>query len=101
MELFLSFLAYTMMEDLDFKEQQKALKKKGGPQTGTLRGMIVDATGLKSGQADTKKNAFSNRYCVIKMSNPEVAEKEHRSFQVKTQTVEDVSSAKTALMDHF
>jgi hypothetical protein len=88
-ELLLSFLAYTMMEDLDWKEQQKALKQKGGPQTGTLRGEIVDAVGLKSGRVDTKKNSFGNRYAVLKLRSEDVAEKEHRSYSVTTSKVED------------
>ena len=55
--------------------------------------MIVDAVGLKSGLdfhlKAKKTNTFSSRYAVIKMSNPEVANKAHRSNRFKTQVIED------------
>lgn len=88
-ELFLSFLAYTMMDDLDYKEQQQASKRKGGLTVGTLRGAIVDAEGLKSGQDDKSSNSFGCRYAVLTLRSEDVAEKEHRVYTAVTGKVED------------
>eukprot|EP01043_Picozoa_sp_COSAG02_P075570 COSAG02_NODE_15648_length_1151_cov_123.311787_1_plen_383_part_11 len=88
-ELFLSFLAYTMMDDLDWKEQQRGLKRKGGLSVGTLRGEIVDAEGLKSGQVDTNLNGFGCRYAVLTLRSEDVAEKSHREYTAVTRKIED------------
>ena len=88
-ELFLSFLAYTMMDDLDYKEQQQAMKRKGGAPVGTLQGAIVDAEGLKSGQVDKRSNSFGCRYAVLTLRSEDVAEKEHRQYTAVTGKVED------------
>lgn len=91
-ELFLSFIAYTMMEDLDWKEQQKALKKKGGLQQGTLKGEILNAYGLKSGLVSKDQNSFGCRYAVLTLRSDGVTEKSHRLFTAVTGKVEDDSS---------
>eukprot|EP01043_Picozoa_sp_COSAG02_P021831 COSAG02_NODE_1118_length_14469_cov_8.856228_18_plen_526_part_01 len=88
-ELFLSYLAYTMMDDMDWKEQQRGLKRKGGLSVGTLQGQIVDAEGLKSGIVDTKANSYGCRYAVLTLRSEDVAEKSHRKYTAVTRKIED------------
>jgi hypothetical protein len=92
-ELALAALAYQMMVDLDSKAEKKAENAKGGPQIGTLRGTIIGAQDLQSGQhwvsKNKRKNNFSSRYAVLEVKNPNLANKFHRDQKVKTEEVED------------
>eukprot|EP01050_Picozoa_sp_SAG11_P035757 SAG11_NODE_13268_length_662_cov_1.095915_1_plen_140_part_10 len=94
-EIFLGFVAYHMIVDVDVKAEKKAASRKGGAQIGTIRGVIVGGSALRSGNdaipKAKRKNKFSSRYAVLTLKAPAVHNKEHRVQSVRTELIEDDS----------
>eukprot|EP01043_Picozoa_sp_COSAG02_P058097 COSAG02_NODE_7172_length_3138_cov_3.396841_1_plen_462_part_10 len=92
-ELFLAFLAYHIMVDLDEKAAKKSEKQKGGARVGTLRGTIVGGQDLRSGihhiPKSKRENNHSSRYAVLEANNKILAIKEHREQSRETEQIED------------
>ena len=114
-ELFLAYLAYGMMVDLDIKDAKKAAKLKGGAPVGTMRGEIICGLDLlsiqgtkglnrkeqkmakKAAKASIKSSQsgdgerrvvseISNRYVVLSLNTPGLHNQNKHHITQKTQT---------------
>ena len=92
-ELILGYIAYHMIVDVGVRAEKKARQRKGGMSTGTIRGVIIGASKLRSGHDEQppgeRKNNFSSRYAILTLKAPGVHNKTHRLQSVRTDLVED------------
>ena len=85
LQMLLAKLAWGMITDLDYEEEQKMKKQAGGPPVGTLRGTLVAGHDL----LDTNSKRGRDPQCVVELLTPNTAEKEHRVQPAKSQTIAD------------
>ena len=85
LQILLAKLAWGMITDLDYEEDQKMKKQEGGPPTGTLCGVMLGGVDLM----DTNSKRGRDPQCVLELTCPNTADKAHRIQSAKSQILVD------------